>query len=175
MVSNKSDNMARFVRSISLLMILNCCSLLSAVQIDILMPNVSPKVKDTYLCNQVKLDDNKPFYITEFQPKSTKQIAHHILLFGCGAKADEDLWNCGEMSSSGKQDEQYKHGPVCKGGKQTIIYAWAMDAPKLTLPKDVAFKVGGNTDIKYLVLQVHYSNVDQFQSSFFYYFTFIPK
>jgi hypothetical protein len=28
---------------------------------------------------------------------------------------------------------------------------------------DVAFKVGGSTSIKYLVLQVHYSNIDKFQ------------
>jgi len=38
-----------------------------------------------------------------------------------------------------------------------------MDAPKLVLPKDVAFKLGGHTSIKYLVLQVHYANVDPFK------------
>ena len=30
------------------------------------------------------------------------------------------------------------------------------------LSADVAFKVGGSTPIKYLVLQVHYSNIDKF-------------
>jgi hypothetical protein len=32
---------------------------------------------------------------------------------------------------------------------------------------DVAFKVGGSTSIKYLVLQVHYANIDKFKGNFF--------
>ena len=77
--------------------------------------------------------------------------------------------NCGEMASSAKGENTFKTGPVCRGGKQSIIYAWALDAPKLVLPKDVSFKLGGKTDIKYLVLQVHYANVDKFQSILFKY------
>jgi hypothetical protein len=30
---------------------------------------------------------------------------------------------------------------------------------------DVAFKVGGETSIKYLVLQVHYANIDKFKGN----------
>lgn len=44
-----------------------------------------------------------------------------------------------------------------------IIYAWARDAPKLILPDDVGFKIGGNSPIKYLVLQVHYAHIDVFK------------
>jgi len=32
---------------------------------------------------------------------------------------------------------------------------------------DVAFKVGGSTSTKYLVLQVHYANVDKFKGRSF--------
>lgn len=39
-----------------------------------------------------------------------------------------------------------------------------MDAPKLVLPEGVGFKVGGDTGVNYLVLQVHYANVDKFLS-----------
>ncbi|RWS15393.1 peptidylglycine alpha-hydroxylating monooxygenase-like protein [Dinothrombium tinctorium] len=35
-----------------------------------------------------------------------------------------------------------------------------MDAPKLVLPEGVGFKIGKGTGINYLVLQVHYGNVD---------------
>lgn len=35
---------------------------------------------------------------------------------------------------SGSKSE-YVSGPICKGRKQSIIYAWAMDAPKLVLPE----------------------------------------
>jgi hypothetical protein len=58
----------------------------------------------------------------------------------------------------------YKSGSVCKGLKQSAIYAWAMDAPTLVLPPDVAFKVGPHTNAKYLVLQVHYAQVEMFES-----------
>ena len=36
---------------------------------------------------------------------------------------------------SNPETDQYKYGPVCSGEKQSIIYAWAMDAPKLVLPE----------------------------------------
>ena len=52
-------------------------------------------------------------------------------------------------------------GEVCGEGSQ-IIYAWAMDAPRLNLPEGVGFKIGADTDIQYLVLQVHYKDVSLF-------------
>lgn len=65
--------------------------------------------------------------------------------------------------ASKSEGKEFANGPVCHGGKQSIIYAWAMDAPKLVLPKDVAFKVGGDTNKKFLVMQVHYANIDEFK------------
>lgn len=41
------------------------------------------------------------------------------------------------MHANGESDNQYELGSVCSG-KQDIIYAWAMDAPKLVLPKGMA-------------------------------------
>ena len=38
-----------------------------------------------------------------------------------------------------------------------------MNAPKLELPEDVGFKIGADTDIKFLVLQVHYGIVRKFE------------
>lgn len=32
------------------------------------------------------------FYSAEFQPQSKKEIAHHILLFGCENVVDHDVW-----------------------------------------------------------------------------------
>ena len=56
-----------------------------------------------------------------------------------------------------------------------IIYAWARDAPKLELPDGVGFKVGKDSPIKYIVLQVHYAHIDKFkgeQNVLFFYFFF---
>lgn len=44
-----------------------------------------------------------------------------------------------------------------------ILYAWARDAPDLSLPEGVGFKVGGDSAIAYLVLQVHYAHIDHFK------------
>jgi peptidylglycine monooxygenase len=57
----------------------------------------------------------------------------------------------------------FPRAPTCARGSQ-IIYAWAKDAPKLVLPAGVGFKVGGLTGVNYLVLQVHYANVEKFQN-----------
>lgn len=65
--------------------------------------------------------------------------------------------DCGEMASS---DNMMAHSitPCGRGSTSQIIYAWARDAPKLTLPTDVGFKVGADSPVKYIVLQVHYAH-----------------
>ncbi|XP_076333365.1 peptidylglycine alpha-hydroxylating monooxygenase-like isoform X2 [Tachypleus tridentatus] len=91
--------------------------------------------------------------------------AHHILIYGCKfpgfwqRDSPRAVWDCGKM---GGKVTGYHRAPTCAKGSQ-IIYAWARDAPKLVLPDGVGFKVGGpDTGISYLVLQVHYANVDKF-------------
>ena len=71
--------------------------------------------------------------------------------------ADVPTWNCGEMATP---EPGLETRPVCGSGTSQIIYAWAMDAPALELPDGVGFRVGAGTDIKYLVLQVHYASVE---------------
>jgi len=106
-----------------------------------------------------KVTSDDPTYITKFVPHAVKEIAHHILIYGCERPGSNDkVWDCGEMNSKSKE---FNSGPLCRG-KQSILYAWAMDAPELTLPNDVAFKLGSDADIDYLVMQVHYANVDRF-------------
>ncbi|XP_050401261.1 peptidylglycine alpha-hydroxylating monooxygenase [Patella vulgata] len=127
-------------------------------QLDLRMPNVKPQHKDTYLCFTTKL--NNSLYITGFEPHAKMQTAHHMLLYGCKSPGKQDkVWNCGEMAASA--NSKYSSGPTCSSGTK-IIFGWAMDAPSLVLPKDVAFKVGGDSDVDYLVLQVHYKDVSKF-------------
>ncbi|XP_060068910.1 peptidylglycine alpha-hydroxylating monooxygenase-like [Ylistrum balloti] len=128
--------------------------------VDLLMPTVQPKVKDTYLCYGMKMNET-PTYIVGFRPHANKEIAHHMLLYGCkepGVRDKNAIWNCGEMAHT---TSSYSTAGVCGEGQQ-IVYAWAMDAPALQLPEGVGFKVGGNTNIDYLVLQVHYKDVSPF-------------
>lgn len=106
-------------------------------------------------------------YIVEFIPNATMATAHHILIYGCQLPGyyERDtpraVWECGEMAGGVDGNSPYKRAAVCKG-VQSIIYAWAMDAPKLVLPEKVGFKVGKETEISFLILQVHYAHVDRF-------------
>ncbi|ODN06475.1 Peptidylglycine alpha-hydroxylating monooxygenase [Orchesella cincta] len=128
----------------------------------ILMPNVAPKKPETYLCTPVRVDPTTKHYVVGFSPNATMHVAHHMLLFGCTTPgSSEEIWDCGEMATSRQQG--LKRASACSKGSQ-IIYAWARDAPDLELPKDVAFEVGGDSKIQYLVLQVHYADVSAFEN-----------
>ncbi|XP_031638045.1 peptidylglycine alpha-hydroxylating monooxygenase [Contarinia nasturtii] len=129
-----------------------------------LMPNVHPYRPELYLCTPIRIDYTNSYFIVGFEPNATMNTAHHMLLYGCGAPGSEKpVWNCGEMASS---DEDYVHevaSPCGQGAHSQIIYAWARDAPKLELPEGVGFKVGKDSPIQYLVMQVHYAHIHKFR------------
>nr|CAD2127569.1 unnamed protein product [Meloidogyne enterolobii] len=120
---------------------------------DLRMPSVRIEKNDTYLCTAFPLDADEEHYIVSFEPLANQHQIHHMLLFGCEMPgSDEPAWDCGEMSSS---NAGYSRSPVC-ASQPDIIYAWARGAPKLNLPKGVGFRVGGEANSQFLVLQVHY-------------------
>merc|ERR1712080_218484 len=128
------------------------------------MPKVHPDVPETYLCTPVRVNTEEAYYIVVFAPNASMHTAHHILVFGCEEPgSDEPVWNCGEVSGHGvMQQKNMELKQVCKSGRSTqIIYAWAMGAPELKLPQGVGSRVGADSRIQYLVLQVHYASVDQ--------------
>jgi peptidylglycine monooxygenase len=120
---------------------------------EIRMPNSKPNLPETYLCTPLKLDLNESVYITGFEPKADKNTAHHMILFGCQMPGKTDpVFHCGAMDA-GQQEDSPTTSPCANG--TSIIYAWAQNAPKLHLPKDVGFRVGGEgSNVVWLVLQV---------------------
>jgi len=114
-------------------------------------------MEEAYLCTPVRVTDTETFYVTGFKPNATAHTAHHMLVYGCEEPGSEaPMWNCGEMAEA---EEGLELHPPCAAGNQ-IIYAWAMDAPELKLPADTGFRMGKDSNIKYLVLQVHYAHID---------------
>ncbi|XP_066271867.1 peptidyl-glycine alpha-amidating monooxygenase-like [Branchiostoma lanceolatum] len=113
---------------------------------DIKMPGVFPRQDDAYLCTQIETPKNTA-YITEFVPAASMSTAHHMILFGCQTPwtLRKDVWDCGSMRDS------------CRDGGQ-IMYAWARDAPPTHIPQDVGFRIGGESGMDHLVLQVHYAH-----------------
>jgi len=123
----------------------------------LLMPMVKPATAESYICTPIRLSDTQTFYVNRFTPNASAHTAHHMLIYGCDEPGSTDsAWNCGEMAHA--QEGMELHQP-CKSGNQ-IIYAWAMDAPELKLPPDTGFRMGKHTQIKYLVMQIHYAHID---------------
>lgn len=157
--------MEQFVHCVLLFsgVILACVTTASA-DFPLLMPQVQPTQNETYLCTGFHVASSKHQYIVAFRPNATKHVAHHILIYGCESPGYREwdtpraVWDCGEMATS---HSMFHKGPTCRTGSQ-IIYAWAMDAPALKLPEGVGFKIGGNSGINYLVLQVHYADTTAF-------------
>nr|WLF82755.1 putative peptidyl-glycine alpha-amidating monooxygenase A [Tityus melici] len=115
--------------------------------VNINMPNVKPTEHDSYTCTTKRIDVDDA-YIIHFEPSADALRAHHMLLFGCNSLYTPsyiypEYWNC-------------MHSTLCK--KMTIMYAWAKNAPPITLPPDVGFHVGRNSSIHYVILQLHYAN-----------------
>ena len=60
-----------------------------------------------------------------------------------------------------KQEDLNSALSPCGSGSH-VIYAWALNAPDLMLPDGVGFRVGGpDSDIDWLVLQVHYASISR--------------
>lgn len=156
--------MVTLVAFISVLLIKSTTGTYSIGKFPFLMPNIHPYRPELYLCTPIKVDYTKDYYIIGFEPNATMNTAHHMLMYGCGEPGSvKPVWNCGEMAPTDGSPEEETASPCGKGTHSQIIYAWARDAPALVLPDGVGFKVGNNSPIKYIVLQVHYANIDHFK------------
>uniref|UniRef100_A0AAQ5Z936 Peptidylglycine alpha-amidating monooxygenase n=1 Tax=Amphiprion ocellaris TaxID=80972 RepID=A0AAQ5Z936_AMPOC len=119
--------------------------------VDVRMPGVSPTGSDTYLCMAHPVPTSRDAYIVDFIPHASMDTVHHMLLFGCKTPVStRSFWDCGSVQGT-CEDEA------------SIMYAWARNAPPTKLPKDVGFKVGGNSGMSYFVLQIHYGDVSAFR------------
>uniref|UniRef100_A0A3B1KK87 Peptidylglycine alpha-amidating monooxygenase n=1 Tax=Astyanax mexicanus TaxID=7994 RepID=A0A3B1KK87_ASTMX len=119
--------------------------------VDIRMPGVVPSASDSYYCVAVPVPTSWEAYIVDFVPHASMDTAHHMLLYGCrNPTSTKGYWDCGR--EQGTCEDEAK-----------IMYAWARNAPPTKLPKDVGFKVGGDTRITYFVLQIHYGDIKNFR------------
>ncbi|XP_041915809.1 peptidyl-glycine alpha-amidating monooxygenase B isoform X3 [Alosa sapidissima] len=119
--------------------------------LDIRMPGVIPSASDTYLCMAVPVPTQRDTYIVDFVPHASMDTAHHMLLYGCRTPVStKGYWDCGAEQGTCKDEAK-------------IMYAWARNAPPTKLPRDVGFRVGGDTRITHFVLQIHYGDVSAFR------------
>ena len=133
----------------------------------VLMPRVVPSHDEVYLCTVVDVSAaDSAFWVRGFEPRASMRNVHHMALAGCKDKPDKtrfNIWNCG-ANGNPILDENYPVLPVCPGGKvgdDTSIYLWSRNGSRIMLPEGVGFKMGKDTRIQFLVLQVHYLNVHE--------------
>lgn len=89
-----------------------------------------------------------------FEPMAMKN-AHQMILYGC-AKPDnfELVYTCGETTPI---DDNFDDNNYCISGTHSqIFFSWSQQANSYMLPDGVGFKIGKDTGIEYIVLQVHY-------------------
>ncbi|KAH9524942.1 hypothetical protein Btru_028319 [Bulinus truncatus] len=114
------------------------------------MPDARSDRPDALVCTGVKLDPQEA-YLIRFKPHAKKETAHHMMVFGCHVPGNvSPTWNCHDIDGAGVNS-------VCGDGDRQILFAWAMDAPEKDLPEGVGLRVAGQTNIDYLVVQLHYA------------------
>ena len=131
----------------------------------IIMPMVVPSKNEIYLCTSVDLSQtNETFWIRGFEPRVSKSHrVHHMIVAASDTKPPQspfNVWNCGNEKHQDPNYPNHKVFPDSEDGSDTTIYLWARGGQRTMLPPGTAFKVGGASKIRHLVLQVHYINVD---------------
>jgi len=120
--------------------------------LDLVMPGAKPSMDDSYLCSSFDVttlskatNTNSELHVTGFFPKADAHKAHHMLLYSCDEPNEQPgvVYDC-------------LHHSMCRGG-QSIMFAWAKNAPPTTLPPGVSFNINPSQR-KYLVLQIHYAH-----------------
>ncbi|KAI6207681.1 hypothetical protein M3Y96_00034600 [Aphelenchoides besseyi] len=143
-----------WTRTLVLLFLLICSISTSSVsrktqqykQLLVQIPGYTPTEDDDYVSVSIKAE---PGYIVKFEPHASADRVHHMLLYGCDQPA--------------YQSQVWKGGATCAGSSH-ILYAWARNAPSLTLPENVGFAIGNENDpVQYIVLQIHYAHPFQGQ------------
>ncbi|CAH8838686.1 unnamed protein product [Trichobilharzia szidati] len=105
------------------------------------MPSVHTEEEDSYVCAYFQPPSiNETNFIRGIFPNANRSTVHHMILKGCSypVKTIGKIKKC--------------------GGCETVLYAWAMNAPPLRFPLGVGYPVGINAPIKGFELEVHYLN-----------------
>ncbi|RUS72763.1 hypothetical protein EGW08_019481 [Elysia chlorotica] len=125
----------------------------STYSLTIRMKDAVPTRPDDLQCTAIKLDPEES-YIIKLDPHASRQTAHHMMVYGCkDIPSHDSVWDCHQSDGYNTENS------VCRGGERQILFAWANDAPAKTLPEDVGIRVSGATDIKYMVVQLHYASI----------------
>lgn len=128
-----------------------------------------PARETTYWCKLFKLAhkfETRRFHMTGYEAviePANEHVVHHMELFNCANLSPSQADSLAKLHESGgwagdcDQPGRPKATLVCK----RVVMAWAMGARPLVYPDDVGQQVGGHDYSPFMVLEVHYNNVDR--------------
>ena len=133
------------------------------------MPEIRPTRNETYLCTGVEIGPDRTYWLTGFKPVGRPGSLHHIIVAACSEKppaTTHNVWNCGAGGNPVLQPG-YDSFVTCSDGDlfTNTLYLWSRGGQPYQLPGDVGLPIGGDTKHQYLVLQLHYLNVDLLPTS----------
>ncbi|KAL4219402.1 hypothetical protein ACF0H5_021982 [Mactra antiquata] len=126
---------------------------------EVTAPNIGvPSSETTYWWYTAKLPPlNMKHHIVKYEgiiQAGHENLVHHMEVFHCEVASNEII--------------RYYNGPGLSEGKPTeleacrkVIGAWAMGASAMVLPEEAGFPLGGQNYSRYVLLEVHYNNVEQ--------------
>ena len=133
----------------------------SSTTLDLVMPGARPAVNDAYICASFDMVNmtggTEPVHVTGFVPHAEANRAHHMLLYACSMPMSEpgipyDCMHHAMCRWCTRSENLNSKWQKSRGG-QSIMFAWAKNAPPTTLPQGVSFLVDPSQR-RYLVLQV---------------------
>lgn len=139
---------------------------------DVRMANYAiPASETTYMCKLFRLPgkfERRRYHITGYEAAieaGKEHVVHHMELFNCAnlngleARQLEGLANRSGAGWSGECGSRDR--PAATHKCKRVILAWAMGARPLAYPLQVGQSIGGPGYSPYVMLEVHYNNVNQ--------------
>ena len=143
----------------------------SASRLDIRMKDFPiPSRETTYWCKLFRLPskfESRRYHITSYEAviqEGNEHVVHHMELFNCAnltPSQSEQLDRLYEQSGGWSGECGSPQRPRETQPCRRVILAWAMGARPLVYPAEVGQSIGGPKYSPYVVLEVHYNNVEQ--------------
>ena len=143
-------------------------------QIRLQMPRISPNGTEQCVCRSVLLSASTEYNIVAFEPIADMDTVNHMSVVAGHTFEFRDVGDVIEMSEDptsnmvnvGKEvfDNEARTCETAVGSAKDqwqelgprTLFIWGRNAGALKLPKGVAFRVGRNTGLTRIVLQIHY-------------------
>ena len=110
----------------------------------------------TYWCKLITFNASVKHHVIEFEPIITpgnEKNLHHILLHSCSASLSLSEYEgfCASPVMPPQLFECYQNA---------IIMAWGIGAGSFKFPQKVGYPIGGASDVRFALMEIHYDNQD---------------